>query len=130
MRFLFDTNTVSYALRGYGQVNEQILEHRPSEIGVSAITVAELRFGAHKRGSRKLHRLLDAFLAPVVEVPFDSRAADRYGKLAAELQSRGETLEMADAMIAAHALELGVILVTHNVRHFDRVDGLEITDWV
>lgn len=130
MRFLLDTNTVSYALRGYGQVSERLLAHRPSEIGVSAITVAELRFGAHKRGSRKLHRLLDAFLAPVVEVPFDSLAADRYGKIAAELQSRGERIEMADAMIAAHALELGVVLVTHNARHFERVEGLEIADWV
>ena len=130
MRFLLDTDTVSYALRGYGRVSERILAHRPSEIGVSAITVAELRFGAHKRGSRKLHRLIDAFLAPVVEAPFDSPAAARYGKIAAELQGRGERIEMADAMIAAHALELGVVLVTHNVRHFERVEGLEIADWV
>ncbi len=130
MKFLLDTNTVSYALRGHGRVAERLLDHRPSEIGVSAITVAELRFGAHKRGSRKLQRLIDSFLAPVVQVPFDSLAADRYGELAAELQKRGERIEMADAMIAAHALELGVTLVTHNVRHFDRIEELEIEDWV
>ena len=59
MKFLLDTNTVSYALRGYGGVAERLLEHAPSEIGVSAISVAELRFGAHKRGSRKLHLLID-----------------------------------------------------------------------
>ncbi len=130
MKFLLDTNTVSYALRGHGRVAERLLGHRPSEIGVSAITVAELRFGAHKRGSRKLQRLIDSFLAPVVQIPFDSGAADRYGELAAELQRRGERIEMADAMIAAHALEIGVTLVTHNVRHFRRVEGLAIEDWV
>ncbi len=130
MRFLLDTNTVSFAIRGFGQVGDRLLAYRPSEIGVSAITVAELRFGAHKRGSRKLHRLIDTFLASVVEVPFDSRAADRYGKIAAELQNRGQTIEMADAMIAAHALELGVAVVTNNVRHFSRIDGLDVVDWV
>ena len=130
MRFLLDTNTVSYALRGYGRVGERLLDHKPSEIAVSAITVAELRFGAHKRKSRKLHRLIDTFLAPVIEAPFDSSAADRYGEIAAELQSRGEGIEMADAMIAAHAVTLGVTLVTHNLRHMGRVDGLEIEDWV
>ena len=130
MKFLLDTDTVSYALRGHGRVAERLLDQAPSDIGVSAISAAELRFGAHKRGSRKLHQLIDGFLAPVVEVPFDSAAADRYGELAAELQKRGEEIGMADAMIAAHALEIGVILVTHNRRHFSRVDGLEIEDWV
>ncbi len=130
MRLLLDTDTISYAIRGHGRVAERLLDHRPSEIGVSAISVAELRFGAHKRGSRKLHRLIDTFLAPVVEVPFDSRAADRYGEIAAELRSRGEPIGMADAMIAAHALALGVVLVTHNLRHMNRVAGLQIEDWV
>lgn len=130
MRFLLDTNIVSYAMRGYGRVNETLLRHRPSEIGVSAITVAELRFGAHKRGSRKLHRLIETFLAAIVEVSFDSPAANSYGRLAAELQKRGEPIAMADAMIAAHALELDVILVTHNMRHFERIEGLRVADWV
>lgn len=130
MKFLLDTNIVSDALRGQGRVGERLLDHRPSEIGVSAITVAELRFGAYKRGSRKLHQLIDTFLAPVVEVPFDSRAADRYGEIAVELQRQGQQIEMADAMIAAHAIAIGVTLVTHDVRHLGRVQGLKIEDWV
>ena len=130
MKFLLDTDTISYALRGQGRVAERILAHRPSDIGVSAISVAELRFGAHKRGSRKLHRLIDAFLKPIIEVPFDSRAADRFGRIASDLEKAGKTIGMADAMIAAHALEIGSVLVTHNVRHLSRVQGLEIQDWV
>jgi tRNA(fMet)-specific endonuclease VapC len=130
VKYLLDTNTVSYALRGYGRVTDRLLAHRPSEIGVSAISIAELRFGAHKRGSRKLHHLIDTFLSSVIQVPFDSRAADRYGEIAAGLQGRGEMIDMPYSMIAAHSLELGTTLVTHNVRHFQRIDGLEIADWV
>lgn len=126
---MLDTNTVSYALRGDGRVGERIQAHRPSEIGVSAITVAELRFGAHKRRSPKLHRLISTFLAALTEAPFDSPAADRYGRLAASMQREGRSLDMADAMIAAHALELGLTLVTHNRKHFEHVDDLEIEDW-
>lgn len=130
MNFLLDTDTVSYYLRDSGRVGERLLDHLPSEVGVSAVTVAELRFGAAKRGSRKLHRLIDTFLATVNQLSFDSRVANRYGEVAAELQKRGEPIGMADTMIAAHAIELGRTLVTHNIRHFKRVEGLEIQDWV
>lgn len=129
MRFLLDTDTVSYALRGSGQVSERLRSHRPTELAVSAISVAELRFGAYKRGSRKLHELLDTFFETIIEQPFDSAAAGRYGRIAAELYRRGEPIGMADVMIGAHALELGLVLVTHNLRHFQRIDGLEVEDW-
>ncbi len=129
MRFLLDTDTVSFALRDVGNVKERLLERVPSEIAVSVITTAELRFGAHKRGSRKLHRLLDAFFSSVNQIAFDSHAAERYGEVAAQLQKKGEKIGIADTLIAAHALELELTLVTHNIRHFKRVRGLEIVDW-
>jgi tRNA(fMet)-specific endonuclease VapC len=66
----------------------------------------------------------------VAEVPFDSEAARRYGQIVADLERRGEPIGMADSMIAAHALELDLVVVTHNLRHFERVGGLEIEDWV
>jgi tRNA(fMet)-specific endonuclease VapC len=61
VKYLLDTNTVSYALRGAGQVGTAIRARSPSELAVSAITVAELRYGASKRGSKKLHGLIDNF---------------------------------------------------------------------
>lgn len=130
MKFLLDTDIVSYALRGCGRVDENLLSHKPSEIGVSTISVAELRFGAHKRRSKKLDRLLGTFLSSIAEVPFDGQAADRYGRVAAELLRRGEPVGMADVMIASQALDLDLTLVTHNVRHFERIEGLRIEDWV
>src|SRR5262249_12135836 len=55
--FLLDTDSVSFALRGHGNVAERIVEHRPSQLAISSITLAELKFGADTRRSRKLHRL-------------------------------------------------------------------------
>src|SRR5436309_135807 len=56
--YMLDTDTVSFALRGQGRVAARLLEHRPSELCISSITLAELRFGAEARRSRKLHRLI------------------------------------------------------------------------
>ena len=130
MKFLLDTDSVSYALRGEGRIGEQIRAHRPSELALSAITLAELRYGADRRHSRRLHRLIDAFVGDVAVVPFEAEAADRFGKVAAALVSKGTPIGALDTMIAAHALQLGLTLVTHNLRHFRRVHGLKVVDWV
>jgi tRNA(fMet)-specific endonuclease VapC len=130
LKFLLDTDSVSYALRGEGGVAEQIRAHRPSELGLSAITLAELRLGAERRRSRRLHRLIDAFVGDVAVLPFDEEAAGRFGKVAATLVSKGAQIGSLDAMIAAHALQLGLTLVTHNLKHFRRVRGLKVIDWV
>jgi len=127
--FLLDTDTVSFALRGAGRVAGSLRAQRPSAVGVSSITVAELYFDAEKRGSRKLRELLTTFFSAVEAHPFDAAAARRYGQVAATLAAAGEPIGMADAMIAAHALELGATLVTHNRKHFQRIDGLDVVDW-
>ena len=130
MKFLLDTDSVSYALRGEGGIADEIRAHRPSELAMSAIALAELRFGAERRRSRRLRRLIEAFAGDVAVVPFDDEAADRFGKVAAALMSKGTPIGTLDAMIAAHALQLGLTLVTHNQKHFRRVRGLKIEDWV
>jgi tRNA(fMet)-specific endonuclease VapC len=130
LKFLLDTDSVSSALRGEGRVAEEIQRRQPSELGVSSITLAELRFGAERRGSRRLQRLIDAFVGDVAVVPFDEAAADRFGKVAAGLVSKGTPIGALDTMIAAHALQTGLTLVTHNLKHFRRVRGLKLVDWV
>jgi tRNA(fMet)-specific endonuclease VapC len=128
-RFMLDTDTVSYALRGEGNAGARILERRPSELCMSAVTLAELRYGAELRQSAKLHKLIDAVAANVAVVPFDADCAAKFGELEAELEQRGEPIGALDVMIAAHALVLGVTLVTNNVKHFRRVDDLTIDNW-
>lgn len=126
---MLDTDTVSYALRGAGRVSERLLEHRPSQLCISSISFAELRFGAELRQSQRLERLIDAFAATMDVSPFDSKAADQFGTVAAALRRRGAPIGHMDALIAAHALALGLTLVTNNTRHFDQVSGLRTENW-
>lgn len=97
---------------------------------MSAIALAELRFGADRRKSTKIHRLIDAFTTGIQVVPFDDACATRFGIVAAALQAQGSPIGNFDALIAAHAMALDLTLVTNNVKHFNRVRGLKVEDWV
>ncbi|PYQ43839.1 MAG: hypothetical protein DMF77_08600 [Acidobacteria bacterium] len=103
--YMLDTDTVSFALGGRGRVAERLLEHRPSELCVSSLTLAELRYGADVRRSRRLHRLIDAFVDAIEVTGFDRNAADRFGSL-------------------------GALLARRNEGHFSRVPGLKIESWL
>ena len=127
--FMLDTDTVSYALRGTPVVVEKLIAHRRADLCLSSVTLAELRFGANKRDSKKIHRAIDAFLTGVDVLPFDVAAADRFGAIAATLSESGEPIGQMDTLIAAHALALGAVLVTNNQRHFSKVRGLKLENW-
>ncbi|MBW3539476.1 MAG: PIN domain-containing protein [Planctomycetes bacterium] len=126
---MLDTDSVSFALRGHGRVGARIAQQRPSELCVSAVTVAELRYGADRRASRKLHRLIDIFTASIQPVQFDDAAAREYGRLASRLARRGTPIGAFDTLIAAHAVALNLVLVTGNVKHFAHVRGLRVENW-
>jgi tRNA(fMet)-specific endonuclease VapC len=128
--YMLDTDTVSFALRGQGAVAARLLAHRPSELCISSITLAELRFGAEARRSRKLHGLVDTFVSSVGVVAFDQAAADRFAPVAAALARRGEPIGTFDTLMAAHALSLGLTFVTNNAKHFQRVHGLKTENWL
>lgn len=130
LAYMLDTNTVSYALRGQGGVADRIRSHSRSALCVSAITLAELRFGAHKLGSPKLHALIDAFVSDVAVESIGTREATEFGRLCALLQAAGTPIGQFDTLIAAHALSLGLILVTSNTKHFTFVPSLTIEDWL
>lgn len=129
MRFLLDTDTVSHWLRGEGGVVKRLPEVDPSQVCISAIVVQELELGVARRRSTKLRRSLDAFYRGISIAPYGEAAARRYGRLARTLLDRGVPIGVEDTMIAAHALSLDLVLVTHNVRHFVRVPGLVVEDW-
>ncbi len=129
-QYMLDTDTVSFALRGEGRVAARLLGHRPSQVCISSITLAELRFGAEVRRSRKLHALIRTFVEAVAVVSFDERAADRFGSVAVSLARRGEPIGTFDTLMAAHALSLGLTFVTNNAKHFGRVTGLKTENWV
>ncbi len=128
--FMLDTDTVSFFFRGEGGVADRVREQGSSELCISAVTLAELRYGADRMRSKKLHALIDSFTAAVAVAPFDQAAADRYGEVEAGLSRQGTPIGAVDAMIAAHALVLGVTLVTNNARHFGKVHGLKTENWL
>ena len=129
MKYLLDTDSVSYALRGQGDVGERIRECNPSDLRISAITLAELRYGADRKGSRKLHGLIDTFAGAIEVVSFDEVAAAEFGRIGSMLAERGTPIGEFDVLIAAHAVSLRCTLVTNNVRHFSRVPGLSVENW-
>lgn len=129
MRYLLDTDSVSFALRGHGQVGARLRAAHPSDVCISALTLAELRYGADLKGSRKLHRLIDTFAGAVAVMPFDEAAAAEFGRIGNLLAERGTPIGEFDALIAAHAVALRCTLVTGNVRHFARVPALAVENW-
>ena len=128
--YMLDTDSVSLALRGQGRVAERILEHRPSELCISSITLAELHYGSELRKSRKLRRLISTIEDSLEVMAFDQSAAVRFGVIAAALAKRGEPIGSFDTLLAAHALALDLIFVTNNERHFRRVPGLTTENWI
>lgn len=109
---------------------QRFQQFQPDEIGISTITLAELRYGADKSSNpAKNHLALNSFLAAIEIADFDAAAADRYGDVRADLERRGTPIGPLDTMIAAHALSLAVPLVTNNVNKFRRVAGLVVEDW-
>lgn len=131
MKYLLDTNICVFIIRRKPvNVLTRFQTYPPDEIGISSITLAELRYGADKSlDPAKNHRALDSFLMPLAVLPFDSRAADMYGNVRADLERRGVPIGPLDTLIAAHALGLGLALVTNNTAEFVRVSSLTVEDW-
>ena len=128
--YMLDTDTVSFALRGQGRVAARLLEHRPSQLCISSIALAELRFGAETRRSQRLHRIISTFVESVEVVAFDQRAADRVATVATSLARRGTPIGSFDTLMAAHALSLGLTFVTNNTHRFSRIAELNTENWL
>jgi len=128
-RYLLDADTVSYALRGQGHVAARLLEHQPSELCISAITLAELKFGAEAKRSQKIRRAIRNFTKDIAVLSFDEASAERFAAVAVALATRGQPIGVYDTLVAAQALSLGLTVVTNNTRHFSRVQGLAVENW-
>jgi tRNA(fMet)-specific endonuclease VapC len=130
IRYLLDTNTASYVIKGnLPRVRERLVRLPMAEIGISAVTEAELRFGVARRPEAgKLRHAVEEFLLRVEILPWDSEASMRYSEIRAALEGEGQPMGNLDLMIAAQALAAGAILVSSD-RVFSRVKGLKVEDW-
>jgi tRNA(fMet)-specific endonuclease VapC len=128
-QYLLDTNIASYIIKGHPTVRRRLVAVPMHEVAISAVTEGELRYGvARLPFSARLKTMVAEFLIRVAIHPWDSAAAQEYGRLRAALEQAGAALGNLDTMIAAHALAMGSVLVTHD-KAFARVRGLKIADW-
>jgi len=131
VEFMLDTNICIYLIK---KKSSKIIEHlerqATGEVGISSITLAELFFGAFKSEHiQKNREALREFILPLEIADFDEKAAEAYGNIRANLEKTGTSIGSMDMLIGSHALSLGVVLVTNNVREFRRIKGLKVADW-
>jgi tRNA(fMet)-specific endonuclease VapC len=130
IRYLLDTNIASCIIKGNSPAVDRCLAKvAMAELAISAVTEGELRFGAARLPhAARLHSIIEDFFLHMAVLPWDSDAAQQYGQLRAVLERDGQPMGNLDAMIGAHGLALGAILVT-NDRAFGRIKKLKVEDW-
>ena len=127
---MFDTDTVSFFMRDNPKgVRVNVAKHNKDGFCISAITYAELMFGLKRNYSKQLdlwlHEILDKFKVIV----FDESSSVIYGEIRAVLEKSGISLDNTDMLIAASALAVGAVLVSHNTKHFSKINGIKVEDW-
>jgi tRNA(fMet)-specific endonuclease VapC len=129
-RYMLDTNMASYVIKGnIPRVRQRLVKVPMAQVSISAVTEAELRFGVARRPEALgLKTAVEEFLLRVDRLPWDSEAAQQYARVRAALERDGELVGNLDLMIAAHALAVRAVLVTHD-RDFRHVRELRIEDW-
>ena len=132
MDYLLDTNICIYIIKKKpAKVFDKFKNLTIGDVGISSITLAELQYGIEKSSSpTKNKEALEKFLTPIEIVDYGYAATVEYGIIRAELEKKGIPIGSLDTLIASHAKSLDVILVTNNVREFDRIPGLKIENWV
>lgn len=132
IRYLLDTNILSQLVRApRGRVAARMAEAGGSGVCATSVIVAgEMRFGVLKRGSRRLTASVEAVLGSITVLGIDDGVDRRYGVIRHALERSGRVIGANDLWIAAHALGLGLTLVTANLDEFGRVEGLGLENWV
>lgn len=122
IRYLIDANSAVYAMDdGHEVLTARIADHAPGEIAMSTVSYAEVAYGTYV-GKPPPPEILDAFVAAIPLLPFDEAAAREYARLPFK-RAR------FDRLLAAHALSLGVTIVTNNEADFIDVPGLTVENW-
>lgn len=132
MKYLLDTNICIVLIRQKSaKVLQRLISQSPGDVGISSITLAELVYGVEKSAQVEQNRAaLQQFILALELADFNQPAAAVYGEIRVGLERAGQVIGSMDMLIAAHAISLDAILVTNNVREFQRVNGLVLEDWI
>ncbi len=129
--YLLDTDIIIYSLKGHPVLQENLRRHLNDPLQISIVTCLELYYGAYKSQQvtgnlakvKKIEETLEV-------IPLGTETAEIFGRLKAQLEIKGTRLDDFDMMIAACALTHNLTLVTNNEMHFQRIDGLKLTNWI
>ena len=132
MKYMLDTNMIISAKNARPEkVLDKLKDIDPSEVCISAITLAELEYGVCNSSDPERNCLaLLLFLDNISVLPFDSLAAQEYGSIRSALRKKGQLIGANDLLIAAHAKSLNLTLITNNTGEFSRVEDLKQENWV
>lgn len=131
LKYLLDTNIVIYVIKYRPPEVREVFNRHHGRMAISAVTLAELLHGAEKSADvpRNL-RVVEDFCSRLDVLPYGIKAAQHYGSIRAALERRGQPIGVNDLHIAAHARSEGLVLVSNNLREFDRVEGLLTENWL
>lgn len=131
MKYLLDTDICIYIIKRKPEcVLLRFAALIPGDVGISSVTLAELQFGVEKSlDPARNQKALEEFLVPLEIVAFGPGASVHYGRLRNSLERAGRPIGGMDMLIAAHALDLSVPLVSNNLREFSRIPGLCVENW-
>lgn len=130
MQRTLDTNICSYILRRHPpDMVERFAGLNKSQLWLSAIVAAELRFGAAKLDSPRFKAAVESWLAGFEVLPWPVAAAHHYAQIRSALERAGKPIGGMDLMIAAHAMTEDSVVITNNAREFLRVPGLAVEEW-
>ncbi len=131
IKYMLDTDICSYIMRERPiQVLKRFDTLKMDQFCLSIITYAEFIYGIQRSANPEKHQsVVDQFITHVDVLSWDRSAAEHYGQIRADLEAQGNTIGNMDMMIAAHARSHGMVLVTNNEKHFQRVSDLNIENW-
>jgi tRNA(fMet)-specific endonuclease VapC len=130
LKYMLGTNIVIYVIKRRPLELKEVFNQHTGQMCISSITLAELFHGVEK-GSMSDHNLLQVenFISRMDVLPYGVKAAAHYGQIRADLEKKGTPIGINDIHIAGHARSEGLMLITNNVRGFERVEALRIADW-
>lgn len=131
LKYMLDTNICIYTIKSKPQQVRDAFNRHHGQLAISTVTLMELIYGAEKSAApaRNL-AVVEGFAARLEVLDYDQSGAAHTAQLRAELAKAGTPIGPYDQMIAGHARALGLVLVTNNLREFQRVPGLRVEDWL
>ncbi len=131
LKYMLDTNMVIYTIKNRPEKVREAFTLHEGQMCISSVTLGELIYGAEKSSQVERNLSVIEGLAARLEVmPFDEKAAAHFGQVRAELAKAGKSIGPYDLMIAGHARALGLVLITNNLKEFERVPGLRLDNWI